>query len=78
MTNYGGDVDSAFILQLTNRGVPAIYYGSEQFLTGAADPDNRGDMITFDTTTNAYQIISKLAPMRKTNPAGKIYLLRVL
>lgn len=62
-------VDTAYVLQLTNRGVPAIYYGSEQYLTGAADPDNRSDMVSFNQNSNAYKIISSLAPLRKTNPA---------
>ena len=67
--NTKSSVDTAYVLQLTQRGVPAIYYGSEQYLTGDADPENRKDMVSFDKTSNAYQIISKLAPLRKTNPA---------
>ncbi|MDE6441205.1 MAG: IPT/TIG domain-containing protein [Clostridia bacterium] len=67
--NSSSSVDTAYVLQLTQRGVPAIYYGSEQYLTGSADPDNRKDMPSFNKTTNAYKIISKLAPMRKSNPA---------
>lgn len=36
---------------------------------GTSDPYNRADMTGFDKTTRAYQIISKLAPLRKSNPA---------
>ena len=67
--NTSSSVDTAFVLQLTQRGVPAIYYGTEQYLDGAADPDNRKDMPSFNQNTTAYKIISELAPLRKTNPA---------
>lgn len=62
-------VDTAYVLLMTASGVPTIYYGSEQYATGESDPDNRGDMPSFSTTSTAYQIISELAPLRKENPA---------
>ena len=66
-------LDIAFALQMTSRGIPCIYYGTEQYMGDAAggtsDPYNRADMTGFDKTTRAYQIISKLAPLRKSNPA---------
>lgn len=62
-------VDTAYVLQLTSSGIPTVYYGSEQYATGASDPDNRGDMPSFNTNSTAYQIISRLAPLRKTNAA---------
>lgn len=62
-------VDQAYAVLLTSRGVPTIYYGTEQYLSGTADPDNRKDMPAFSKTTNAYKVISKIAPLRKTNPA---------
>lgn len=62
-------VNEAYVLLLTSRGVPTIYYGSEQYLTGSDDPYNRGDMTRFDTNSKAYRIISALAPLRKTNTA---------
>jgi glycosidase len=68
--NSNDDVNEAYVLLLTSRGVPTIYYGSEQYMTGSADPDNRGDITVFDTNSTAYQIISKLAPLRKTNAAA--------
>ncbi|WP_269205700.1 alpha-amylase family glycosyl hydrolase, partial [Streptococcus equi] len=58
-------VNQAYALLLTSRGVPNLYYGSEQYATGANDPENRGDMPTFDKNSTAYQVISKLAPLRK-------------
>lgn len=61
--------DIALALILTSRGTPAIYYGTEQYMTGNGDPNNRAMMSSFSTTTNAYKIIQKLAPLRKTNPA---------
>ncbi|WMJ81512.1 alpha-amylase family glycosyl hydrolase [Clostridium sp. MB40-C1] len=62
-------VDEALVLTLTSRGVPAIYYGTEQYMTGNGDPNNRAMMSGFNKTTNAYKVIQKLAPLRKTNPA---------
>ncbi|MDR2822214.1 MAG: IPT/TIG domain-containing protein [Acholeplasmatales bacterium] len=67
--NTTHSVDTAYVIQLTERGVPAIYYGTEQYLEGETDPDNRSDMVQFDKTTTAYEVISRLAPLRKTNPA---------
>ncbi|XMB29067.1 alpha-amylase family glycosyl hydrolase [Paenibacillus sp. BR2-3] len=62
-------VEQALALTLTSRGVPGIYYGTEQYVTGGTDPDNRKFMPSFSTTTTAYNVISKLAPLRKSNPA---------
>jgi len=47
MSECGGDVErvkQALAAQLTMRGVPALTYGVEEGLTGAKEPDNRGDM----------------------------------
>jgi glycosidase len=68
--NNSSSVDMAYVVQMTSSGIPTIYYGSEQYAKGASDPDNRGDMPSFNTNSKAYKIISKLAPMRKTNPAA--------
>lgn len=67
--NNRRSVDNAYVVLLTSRGIPTIYYGSEQYAQGESDPDNRGDMPAFDTNSNAYKVISKLAPLRKSNPA---------
>ncbi|MBY9078686.1 IPT/TIG domain-containing protein [Paenibacillus sp. HN-1] len=61
--------EQALALTLTSRGVPAIYYGTEQYMTGVGDPNNRAMMTSFDNTTTAYKVIKALAPLRKTNPA---------
>lgn len=61
--------DIALAVLLTSRGVPTIYYGTEQYLTGEQDPENRKPMKNFDTSTKAYQIISQLSSLRKINPA---------
>ncbi|MEC5422952.1 alpha-amylase family glycosyl hydrolase [Virgibacillus sp. C22-A2] len=61
--------DMALAVLLTSRGVPTIYYGTEQYLTGNNDPENRKPMSSFNTSTNSYQIISQLAPLRQSNPA---------
>lgn len=68
-SNNGRDVENAYVLLLTSRGVPTIYYGSEQYATGTTDPYNRGDMPSFNTNSTAYKVIGYLSPLRKTNPA---------
>jgi len=65
----GRKLEQALALTLTSRGVPAIYYGTEQYMTGTGDPDNRAKMTSFSTATTAYQVIKALAPLRKSNPA---------
>ncbi|MEW6705213.1 MAG: alpha-amylase family glycosyl hydrolase [Pseudomonadota bacterium] len=62
-------LEQALAFTLTSRGVPAIYYGTEQYMTGNSDPDNRAKMPAFNTTTTAYKVIKALAPLRKSNPA---------
>ncbi|MGG0821549.1 alpha-amylase family glycosyl hydrolase [Paenibacillus turicensis] len=62
-------LEQALAFTLTSRGVPAIYYGTEQYMTGNGDPNNRAFMTSYATDTPAYKIIGKLAPLRKSNPA---------
>lgn len=62
-------LENAYVLMLTSSGIPTVYYGSEQYATGSTDPYNRGDMPGFSTSSTAYQVISRLAPLRKSNPA---------
>ncbi len=61
--------DMALAVLLTSRGVPTIYYGTEQYLTGSHDPNNRKPMKNFDRSTSSYEIISQLAQVRQSNPA---------
>ncbi|MEW9701743.1 alpha-amylase family glycosyl hydrolase [Paenibacillus sp. SI8] len=62
--------DIALALLLTSEGIPLIYYGTEQYMTGEVDPDNRKLMSSFDRTTTAYQVISKLNHLRSDNRAA--------
>ncbi len=63
----------ALAFTLTAQGIPIIYYGTEQYLynntDGGQDPYNRPMMVDFNTNTPAYQLISRLARLRHTNPA---------
>ncbi|AFK18262.1 alpha-amylase [Haloferax mediterranei ATCC 33500] len=63
------NTDMALAVLLTSRGTPAVYYGTEQYLTGGNDPDNRKPMPSFDTTTTAYKVIQALTSLRSSNPA---------
>ncbi len=63
------NTDLALAVLLTSRGTPTVYYGTEQYLTGGNDPENRKPMPSFDQSTTAYQIIQKLAPLRQSNAA---------
>lgn len=62
-------VDMALVVTLTSRGVPNIYYGTEQYMDGNGDPENRKFMTGFDRSTNAYKVIQKLSAVRHSNPA---------
>ncbi|EMA35672.1 cyclomaltodextrin glucanotransferase, partial [Halobiforma nitratireducens JCM 10879] len=61
--------DMGLAVLLTSRGVPKVYYGTEQYMTGDGDPGSREMMTSFDTGTNAYEIISTLSSLRQSNPA---------
>ena len=64
------DTDIALAVLLTSRGTPAIYYGTEQYMTGTKQTsENRASMTGFDRGTTAYTVISKLSTLRRTNPA---------
>lgn len=62
-------INQAYTLLLTSRGVPTIYYGSEQYEHGVSDPDNRADMSSFNQNSEAYKVIQTLSKLRKENPA---------
>lgn len=67
----------AFIM--TSRGIPCIYYGTEQYLHndtnaddqvyGNNDPYNRPMMDKWDTETEIYRDIRLLSGLRRLNPA---------
>ncbi|KAI0827491.1 glycoside hydrolase family 13 protein [Hypoxylon sp. FL0890] len=50
------------------RGIPIIYYGTEQAYAGGADPANREDLwrSSFNTDSEIYQAISLLSATRKS------------
>ena len=63
----------AFVVMLTNGGVPMIYYGDEIGLAGGGDPDNRRMMNWNDSTLLAPQValrnaVHALAHARGENP----------
>ncbi len=59
----------ALAFVLTARGIPTIYYGTEQYLDGGDDPDNRRKMPAFDETTTAFKLVKSLSTLRKNNEA---------
>lgn len=59
----------ALAFNLTARGIPCVYYGTEQYLEGGDDPDNRRKMPAFDETTTAFKLIQKLSALRGANEA---------
>lgn len=69
----------AVILIMTVRGIPCIYYGTEQYLHddtngdmnpyGNNDPYNRPMMEKWDTDSQLYRDIRLLSGLRRLNPA---------
>lgn len=58
---------------LTARGIPCLYYGTEQLLHNDTnwgnDPYNRPMMETWKTDTPIYEDVKKLSRLRRMNPA---------
>jgi glycosidase len=73
VNNNNNRLHEAMAFVLTSRGIPCIYYGTEQYLhndtSGGTDPYNRAMMPGFSTTTTAYQLTNKLSTLRRNNPA---------
>jgi cyclomaltodextrin glucanotransferase len=69
--------EMAIYLIMTSRGIPCIYYGSEQFLHNdtpstwgvGGEPYNRQMMNNFSTDGKFFKNINKLALLRQDNPA---------
>lgn len=66
--------NAALVALLTSRGTPNIYYGTEQYFI----PDNNSDIAgrmfmevdsSFDTSTDAYNIIKNMSDLRQENDA---------
>ena len=65
----------------TSRGIPCLYYGTEQGFNGGADPANREDMFAgqweqgpssgdnFNETHDLFQYVAKLNNLRRLYPA---------
>ena len=72
----------AVILLMTTRGIPCLYYGTEQYLHddtngdsnpyGNNDPYNRPMMESWDTETPLYRDIRLLSGLRRLNPATSL------
>jgi len=60
---------AALSFLLTSRGIPVIYYGTEQYMTGINGDAGRTWMTDFNQTTTVYQLIKTLSDLRKSNPA---------
>ncbi|MEG4391660.1 alpha-amylase family glycosyl hydrolase [Microcoleus sp. BROC3] len=60
-------------LIMTTRGIPCIYYGTEQYLhddtEGGNDPYNRPMMEKWDTDSSIYRDVRLLSGLRRLNPA---------
>src|SRR5258708_14957234 len=73
INNNNNRLHEALAFTLTTRGIPCIYYGTEQYLhndtSGGTDPYNRPMMNSFSTTTTAYNEIKTLSALRHNNPA---------
>ncbi|MEG4573170.1 alpha-amylase family glycosyl hydrolase [Microcoleus sp. N3A4] len=58
---------------MTTRGIPCIYYGTEQYLhddtEGGNDPYNRPMMEKWDTESPIYRDVRLLSGLRRLNPA---------
>lgn len=69
----GNKLRLATALILTCRGVPCLYYGTEQYLhndtNGGNDPYNRPMMSDWNTDNDLYKTIGKLSQLRRKNPA---------
>ncbi|WP_429068387.1 alpha-amylase family glycosyl hydrolase [Aeromonas bestiarum] len=71
-------VNLGLVATMTVRGIPAIYYGTEQYAAKfsentfgqvGSDPYNREKMPKFSQDTQAFKIIKVLAELRKSSPA---------
>ncbi|MBE9184438.1 cyclomaltodextrin glucanotransferase [Microcoleus sp. LEGE 07076] len=63
----------AICLIMTTRGIPCIYYGTEQYLhddtEGGNDPYNRPMMEKWDSDSPLYRDVRLLSGLRRLNPA---------
>ena len=73
LNGNGNKLRLAVALILTCRGIPCLYYGTEQYLhndtNGGNDPYNRPMMSDWNTDNDLYKTIGKLSRLRRKNPA---------
>jgi glycosidase len=73
VNNNNTRLHQALAFILTERGIPCIYYGTEQYLhndtSGGTDPYNRPMMNAFSTSTTAYTLMNRLSTLRRNNTA---------
>jgi hypothetical protein len=74
-------LELALVFLYTTRGIPSLYYGTEQDFNGGADPANREDMFdgqyeqgpslgdNFNMTHPRFQLVAKLNNLRRLYPA---------
>lgn len=65
---------AALATLMTSRGIPNIYYGTEQYLSSADASDIAGRVFmetetSFNESSTAYRVIKLLAALRKSNEA---------
>jgi len=63
----------ALTVLFTSRGIPIVYYGTEQYLhddtAGGGDPYDRPWMNSFDQNSGGYKLIQSLSALRAKYPA---------
>ena len=73
LNNNNTRLHQAMAFILTSRGIPCLYYGTEQYLhndtDGGGDPYNRPMMNAFSTSTTAYTLTNRLSTLRRNNTA---------
>lgn len=66
-------LEQALVLLFSIRGIPCLFYGTEQYLVnntdGGNDPYNRPMMDSWDTDTACCQLVSILISTRRSNQA---------
>jgi alpha-amylase len=74
-------LEMALVFMYTTRGIPSLYYGTEQDFNGGADPANREDMFdglyeqgpslgdNFNMTHPRFQLVAKLNNFRRLYPS---------
>lgn len=66
--------NASLAVMLTARGIPNIYYGTEQYVNPGTDDNNIGRIFmekqsSFNENTTAYKLIKKLSALRQSNDA---------